>query len=122
MGERTRSEGAGGLVANSTFDANSSINVAGHGSALTINSTGVLTVHHVTATNNSGPNGAVERQSGTLTLQNSIVANLGAGSGTNCAGTISDGGYNLESPTGSSAACPSGGTWRTRIRSSGRWR
>lgn len=58
-------------------------------------STGTVVFAHATVSGNSGDGGTLAAPSGQITLQNSIVAN--SLSGSNCSGTIADGGHNISS-------------------------
>jgi hypothetical protein len=92
---------AGSLtLINSTVTANSvSIGTSNSGGGLS-NGGGATLINTTVAANavsGTGANGSNLTNSGTLTSNNSIVAN-GTGA-SNCAGTITDGGYNLESGT-----------------------
>jgi hypothetical protein len=79
-------------VSNSTLSGNSA-QIAGGG---IFNRGGTLTVTNSTLSGNSANNGgSLSSNGGSVTLQNTIVAN--SPSGGNCDGTITDGGHNLDS-------------------------
>ncbi len=85
-------------VSNSTLSGNSA-NYAGGG--IHNNSPGTLTVSNSTLSGNSvtdvdyGKGGGISSNGGSVTLKNTIVAN--SPSGGSCYGTITNGGYNLDS-------------------------
>ncbi len=86
------------LYSNDTFSADAALN--GTGSAVA-NTGGTATLTHTTvASNSTESGGAIGVTGGTLTLAASIVAN---NTGGNCAGTITDGGFNIDYPD---SACP----------------
>jgi hypothetical protein len=100
--QATQSSGGGGggiyndssvNITNSTFSGNQGYRGGG------IFNTDTLYVTNVTFSGNgtiaSGGGGTIRNASGTATFTNSILANSSAGG--NCSGTISDGGYNLDS-------------------------
>jgi hypothetical protein len=79
-------------VSNSTLSGNSA-QIAGGG---IFNQGGTLTVSNSTLSGNSANNGgSLSSNGGTVSLKNTIVAN--SPSGGNCSGTITNGGYNLDS-------------------------
>jgi Right handed beta helix region len=83
-------------MSNSTLSGNSSY----YGGGAIYNNSGTLTVSNSTLSGNSttfgsGSGGAIWNSSGVSTLKNTIVAN--SPSGGSCYGTITDGGYNLDS-------------------------
>ncbi|MBI5842518.1 MAG: cadherin domain-containing protein [Chloroflexi bacterium] len=80
-------------ISNSTFSSNTA---DGRGGGF-YNFDGSTTITNSTFSGNSGASGAggIEINSGDLTLSNTIVANSAAGG--NCAGTLTDGGNNLDS-------------------------
>ncbi len=82
------------IVTNSTFSGNSANNSGGG-----IFADGTVTVTNSTFSGNSALNtgGGVTRNTGTMTLRNTIVAS--SSSGGNCAGVITNGGNNLDSGT-----------------------
>ena len=77
-------------IVNSTFSGNSSSTFGG-----AIYSRGALNVNQTTFTLNAGIGGGIFLQSGTLSLNNSIVAGNGGGTGPDINGTINSGDYNL---------------------------
>jgi CSLREA domain-containing protein len=84
-------------VRNSTLSGNSA-RAAGGG--IHNNSPGTLTVRNSTlwgnsATEDFGTGGSISSNGGSATLKNTIVAN--SPSGGNCSGTVTNGGYNLDS-------------------------
>jgi CSLREA domain-containing protein len=84
-------------VSNSTLSGNSA-RAAGGG--IHNNSPGTLTVRNSTlwgnsATEDFGTGGSISSNGGSATLKNTIVAN--SPSGGNCSGTVTNGGYNLDS-------------------------
>jgi hypothetical protein len=94
-------------VSNSTFSGNSATLVGGgiynKGTAM---NPGTVTVSNSTfsGNTNNGPfsfgGGGIHNEGGsTATLKNTIVAKSPSASGENCAGTITNGGYNLDSGT-----------------------
>jgi hypothetical protein len=90
-------------VSNSTFSGNSATLVGGgifnNGNAM---NTGTVTVSNSTFfsnSNNGGFGGGIHNEDGTATLKNTIVAKSPSASGENCVGTITNGGYNLDSGT-----------------------
>jgi uncharacterized repeat protein (TIGR01451 family) len=99
---RAGSTGSGGAIRvgvgggavqinNSTFSGNWTAN---NGGALSIQN-GAVTLTNVTIANNAAgvSGGGIHHAGGSVTLLNTIVAN----NGSNCAGTISSSGYNLDS-------------------------
>jgi hypothetical protein len=84
-------------VSNSTISGNST-NTSGGG---IYNQLGTLEVSNSTISGNSADpgfgGGGIQGSSGGSTLKNTIVANSPSASGGSCAGTITDGGYNLDS-------------------------
>jgi hypothetical protein len=84
------------MVINSTFSANSNTAITNTAVLLMNKSTRTAQIANVTVVDNTGR--GLMQQDGALRLANSIVA---GSSGANCAGTITDVGYNL-SPSG----CP----------------
>ena len=100
------SSGGGGIwnyggtvtVSNSTLSGNSATYAGG---AIHNNSPGTLTVSNSTLSGNSvtdldyGRGGGISSNGGSATLQNTIVAD--SPSGGNCSGTVTNGGYNLDS-------------------------
>jgi hypothetical protein len=84
-------------VSNSTISGNST-NASGGG---IYNQLGTLEVSNSTISGNSANpgfgGGGIQGSSGGSTLMNTIVANSPSASGGSCAGTITDGGYNLDS-------------------------
>src|SRR5215208_4018592 len=93
-------------VSNSTLSGNSAASVGGgiysEGDG---QGTGKLEVSNSTFSGNSnnGPfsfgGGSIHNELGTATLKNTIVAKSPSASGENCGGTITNGGYNLDSGT-----------------------
>lgn len=81
------------IVANSTISGNWAQNSGGGILSFT-----TLTITNSTISGNSGGGGAVDGYSGTTTLSNTIVANQ-IPSTTDCSGTITSNGNNLESST-----------------------
>ena len=82
-------------VTNSTFSANS----ASVGGAIS-NNFNILTVTNSTFSGNNafaGAGGAINADSGPVTVVNSILAN--STSGDNCSGTFTDGGHNIDDGT-----------------------
>jgi CSLREA domain-containing protein len=79
-------------ITNTTFTANTS---TGPGSAIYTSGSNVTTIINSTLSRNNGTYAALFTN-GTTTLTNTIVAN---NSGGNCAGTITNGGYNLRWPS-----------------------
>ena len=77
-------------IVNSTFSGNSSSTFGG-----AIHSRGALNVNQTTFTLNAGIGGGIFLQSGTMSLNNSIVAGNGGGTGPDINGTINSGDYNL---------------------------
>ncbi|MEM8860694.1 MAG: choice-of-anchor Q domain-containing protein, partial [Chloroflexota bacterium] len=79
-------------VTNSTFSGNEADNNGGG-----ISSSGTVTILSSTFSSNSAENngGGLYRAGGTLRLSNSIIAN--SSSGSDCSGTITSDGYNLDS-------------------------
>jgi hypothetical protein len=83
-------------VSNSTLSGNSA-QIAGGG---IFNQGGTLTVSNSTLSGNSANNGgSLSSNGGSVTLKNTIVANNDQVRGWDCSGTITDGGYNLDSGT-----------------------
>jgi CSLREA domain-containing protein len=84
-------------VSNSTISGNST-NASGGG---IYNQLGTLEVSNSTISGNSADpgfgGGGIQGSYGGSTLKNTIVANSPSASGGSCAGTIADGGYNLDS-------------------------
>src|SRR5215208_3659189 len=84
-------------VSNSTISGNST-NASGGG---IYNQLGTLEVSNSTISGNSADpgfgGGGIQGSYGGSTLKNTIVANSPSASGGSCAGTITDGGYNLDS-------------------------
>jgi CSLREA domain-containing protein len=87
-------------VTNSTFSANTASQRGGG-----IYNGGTLKVTHSTFANNSAPNGGGIYLASTATYLAGDIFQKG-GSGSNCAGSVTDNGYNLSSDT----TCISGGT------------
>ena len=86
--------GGAATISNSTISGNS----ASSGGGIFNTSSGTVTVSNSTISANSASSGGgIRNFSGTLTLANSIVANSLAGG--NCAGSITNGGHNLDSGT-----------------------
>ncbi len=89
-------------VTNSTFSGNSAPggnpgNPGGNGSAIFNGHGGMLTVTNSTFSGNSG-SAAIENGTDTVTvITNTIVAN--STSGGNCAGSVTDGGHNIDNGT-----------------------
>ena len=82
---------------NATFSGNATST----GTGAAVSNIGTATLTHTTiAANTTGAGGAIGVTAGTLTLTESIVAN---NSGGNCAGTVTDGGYNISYPD---STCP----------------
>jgi hypothetical protein len=78
-------------LSNSTFAANSATAIGG----AIVNYPGqTMSVSNSTFSGNSAPSGGDIYSYGTLNLSNSLLA-VGGGTGGNCGGTITDGGYNL---------------------------
>ena len=87
------SNGSTLTISNSTFSGNSA--TPGNGGGIFADTGTVTTINNSTFSGNSGTvGGAISRNGGTVTLKNSIVAN--STSGSNCSGTIADGGNNLQ--------------------------
>jgi len=84
-------------ISNSTLAQNSASPLQGHGGiGGGILNAGTLTISNSSLSGNSGIlAGGIGNDSGTATLQNSIVAN--STSGGNCSGTMTSNGYNLSS-------------------------
>ena len=84
------------FINNSTFYGNSASGGAGYGGGAIYNGGGAIKLSNTTFGANTSPTGAgIENASGTVTLQNSILAasmNVG-----NCAGTFKSSGYNMSS-------------------------
>lgn len=97
------------VITNSTFSGNQSIDAPGAadmtGGAIHANKS--LTLVHCTiagnkTAGNAGTGGGLYRAAGTLNVKNSILSGNTVQNGStaeNCAGTITDGGYNLDSGT-----------------------
>lgn len=100
--------GAGaGSITNSTFTGNQAQGGAG---AVDLSTSGSVTLRHDTLWLNGSPIAEIVKDpSGTLTLASSIVASPFNG-GNECAGTITDGGFNDIFPPGSAGSCPTTGT------------
>src|SRR5262249_12304356 len=86
------------IVTNSTFSGNQ----MAFGRAAIENDYGTVTVTDATFSGNSGDDtssigAAITNNGGTVTVTNSIVAN--GISGSNCSGTITDGGHNIDDGT-----------------------
>ena len=86
-------------VSNSTFSGNIT---AGSGGGICSSDSSTLTVNNSTIAGNSASEGGGIYSAGTVILKNTIVANSTTGS--NCYGTVTDGGRNLSYPD---IACPS---------------
>ena len=102
---RNAANGGGGAVYNngtmSVINSTFSGNTAGSGGGK-FNPQGTLTVSNSTISGNGATStlfggGNIGAFGGTTTLKNTIVANSSAGS--NCEGSVTDGGYNLDSGT-----------------------
>jgi hypothetical protein len=78
-------------ISNSTISGNS----ASRGGGIRNYNSGTLTINNSTLNGNHAAFGGGIRNDGTVTLQNSIVAN--SFSGGNCSGTMTSNGYNLSS-------------------------
>ena len=85
-------------VSNSTFSGNIT---AGSGGGICSSDSSTLTVNNSTIASNSASEGGGIYSAGTVILKNTIVANSTTGS--NCYGTVTDGGGNLSYPD---IACP----------------
>ncbi len=84
-------------IATSTFAENSAEGLYGEGGAIASANNAIITVTNTTLSNNHATvaGGAIYKNLGTLTLQNTIVTNdFSIG---NCSGVITDGGYNIDS-------------------------
>ena len=94
-------------VKNSTFRLNSA--GANGGS---INSQDVVSLLHDTFVDNASPTGDIVHADpgDEVTLASSIVADTSSTSGTNCSGSIVDGGYNVSFGDETGSSCPAGGT------------
>jgi hypothetical protein len=96
-------EGGTATVRNSTISGNSATLVGGgiFNSSDATNTGGTLTVSNSTLSGNSNNGGfgggGIHNEDGTATLKNTIVAKGPSASGQNCAGTITNGGHNLDS-------------------------
>ncbi len=94
----------GGIHNGGTLDASNTTmtgNQSTTGTGAATSNVGTATVTHATIANNTtGSGGAIGSTGGTYTLTASIVAN---NTGGNCAGTITDGGYNISYPD---TTCP----------------
>ncbi|MCP4537983.1 MAG: DUF11 domain-containing protein [Chloroflexi bacterium] len=92
-------EGCNLTIDNSTISTNTATNGGGIYQSIGSSNSNLtnVTVHDNTATNNGG---GVRQASGSINVENTIVAgNTAGGSGPNCNGTITSLGYNLESGT-----------------------
>ncbi|MCX6023077.1 MAG: right-handed parallel beta-helix repeat-containing protein, partial [Chloroflexi bacterium] len=106
-GNHASSDDAGGglqiigmlTLQNSTVSGNTASGADSAG-AMRVAGAAVVTIISSTIANNDGAVGGIKQTTGTVTLKRSIVASQQAG--TNCSGTITDGGHNL---VGSGSNC-----------------
>jgi uncharacterized repeat protein (TIGR01451 family)/CSLREA domain-containing protein len=96
-GGAIRHSGTGSTTLTNTTLSGNSVTVGG-GGGIRLEGGGSVTLNSATLSGNSSPDpgGGLLNEDGTLTLQNTIVAN--SPSGGNCSGTITDGGGNLQYP------------------------
>ncbi len=87
-------------VTNSTISGNSATDALGGSGGGVYNVSGALTITNSTISGNTASlqGGGVYNYDGTVNIQNTIVA---GNTGGNCSGTITSGGYNIESDTSS---------------------
>ncbi|HTU45070.1 MAG TPA: choice-of-anchor Q domain-containing protein [Bryobacteraceae bacterium] len=80
-------------IANSTFIGNSAQSSSALGGAILNEATAIIANSTFSGNTANGEGGAIYNAGGALTVENSILA--GSGSAENCAGGVTDGGYNL---------------------------